>query len=46
MTEQVAIYIITLLAFAYVAYRLYGSIKKKKACDKCALMEATKKMNT
>lgn len=43
MFQQIVIYIVLALAFFYVAYRIYGSIKKKQACGKCVLMEAAKK---
>ena len=42
MTQELASYILLLLAIVYVGRRIYNSIKKKNACDKCALMEATK----
>lgn len=42
MFQQIAVYILLLLALGYVGYRFYGSIKKKRACDKCGLMEAAK----
>jgi hypothetical protein len=43
MTQEIIIYILLAFASAYVLYRVYGSIKKKQACDKCGLMEAAKK---
>jgi len=43
MIQQILIYVLVALATAYVGYRIYGSIKKKHACDKCGLMEAAKK---
>jgi len=43
MLQSVIILIALLLSVGYVAYRLYSSIKKKKECDKCALMDAAKK---
>lgn len=45
MVQDLAIYILLAIASAYMVYRIYGSIKKKRACDKCALMEAAKKGN-
>ena len=45
MIQELAVYGIVLLAVAYVAYRMYGSIKKKQACDKCELMKAAKNKN-
>ncbi len=42
MSQEIASYILLLLATIYVGRRIYNSIKKKSACDKCALMEATK----
>jgi len=42
MAQQIIIYIILTLACFYVAFRIYKSIKKKQACDKCGLMEAAK----
>ena len=42
MTQEVLMYIILILALAYISYRIFGSIKKKQACDKCGLMEAAK----
>ncbi len=42
MIQQIAIYIILALATSYVGYRIYGSLKKKQACEKCALMDAAK----
>jgi hypothetical protein len=46
MIQQVIVYILLTLATAYVAYRFYGSIKKKQACDKCELMKIAKEKNT
>jgi hypothetical protein len=43
MIQQIIIYILLTAAVGYVAYRIYSSIKKKHACDKCALMDAAKK---
>lgn len=40
MLEQIAILIIVFAAAGYVVYRIYASIQKKKACDKCELMKA------
>jgi hypothetical protein len=31
------------MAIVYILNRLYNDIKKKKECDKCALMDAAKK---
>ncbi len=45
MIQELAVYILLTIAFAYVGYRIYGSIKKKQACDKCALMDAVNKEN-
>lgn len=42
MSQEIATYVLLLLATIYVGRRIYKSIKKKSACDKCALMEATK----
>jgi hypothetical protein len=43
MIQQIIVYGLLVLALIYVGYRLYGSIKKKQACGKCALMEAAQK---
>jgi hypothetical protein len=43
MLQEVTVYIIIAVSLAYVANRIYGSIKKKQACDKCSLMEAVNK---
>ncbi len=43
MTQELAVYILLTLALAYVVYRIYGSIKKQQACDKCELMKVAKK---
>lgn len=43
MIQQIIIYFLLALASVYVGYRIYGSIKKKQACGKCALMEAVQK---
>jgi F0F1-type ATP synthase gamma subunit len=43
MLQQTIIYILLALATTYVGYRIYSSIKKKSACDKCGLMDAAKK---
>jgi hypothetical protein len=42
MTQELASYILLAIATFYVGRRIYNSIKKKNACDKCSLMEATK----
>lgn len=42
MLQQIAIYILLALASLYVIYRGYSNLKKKKACDKCELMNAAK----
>lgn len=42
MSQEIATYVLLLLATIYVGRRIYNSIKKKNACDKCALMDATK----
>lgn len=42
MSQEIASYILLLLATIYIGRRIYKSIKKKSACDKCALMDATK----
>jgi len=42
MFQEIAVYLLLSLAVAYVGYRIYSSIKKKQACDKCGLMEAAK----
>ena len=42
MIQEILIYIILAFSLAYVGYRIYGSIKRKQACDKCGLMEAAK----
>lgn len=43
MIQNLAIYLLLTIASAYMIYRIYGSIKKKKACDKCELMQAVNK---
>lgn len=45
MLQDLIIYALITTASAYMGYRIYGSIKKKQACDKCTLMEAAKKNN-
>lgn len=45
MIQEFIIYILLAGASSYIAYRIYGSIKKKQACDKCVLMEAAKTKN-
>jgi hypothetical protein len=42
MIQEIITYLLLTLASAYVGYRIYSSIKKKQACDKCGLMEAAK----
>ena len=42
MIQEILIYVLLATALAYVGYRIYDSIKKKHACDKCGLMEAAK----
>ena len=42
MTEFIT-YIIVFTAVVYIVYRLYNNINKRKACDKCVLMDAAKK---
>ena len=42
MLQTILTYILVLLAATYVGYRLYSSVKKKQACDKCELMKAAK----
>lgn len=42
MFQQVSIYILLSAAVVYVCNRVYSSVKKKKACDKCELMKAAK----
>jgi hypothetical protein len=43
MIQQIIIYFILAGSVSYVGCRIYSSIKKKHACDKCALMDAAKK---
>jgi hypothetical protein len=43
MLQSILVLIIVLISVGYVSQRLYNSIKKKKECDKCALMDAAKK---
>jgi len=38
MLQEIIVYILLLLAIAYVSFRVYSSIKRKQACDKCGLM--------
>jgi hypothetical protein len=45
MIQTILTYLLVILATGYVGYRIYSSIKKQKACDKCGLMEAAKKAN-
>jgi hypothetical protein len=45
MAQEILIYILLALASAYLAFRIYGNIKKKSACDKCAIMDVAKKAN-
>lgn len=45
MIQEIIVYILLVIATTYVGYRIYGSIKKKQACDKCVLMDAAKKMD-
>lgn len=42
MLQQAAVYLILSGAIAYVSFRVYSSVKKKQACDKCELMKAAK----
>jgi hypothetical protein len=42
MLQSVITLILVLLAVGYVLNQLYASVKKKKECDKCALMGAVK----
>ena len=43
MFQELGVGVLIIIALTYVVYRLYGSIKKKQACDKCELMQAVKK---
>jgi len=45
MIQEIIVYVLLALATAYVGKRIYSSIKKKQACDTCALMDAAKKTN-
>jgi hypothetical protein len=42
MIQTILVYIILAAACLYVGNRIYSSIKKKQACDKCELMKAAK----
>ena len=42
MTQSIIVYLILAASVSYLGYRIYSSIKKKHACDKCALMDAAK----
>ena len=41
MLQQLIVYTALIGALGYVFYRMYLSIKKQQACNKCALMDAT-----
>jgi len=43
MLQSIITLLLVVISAGYVSYRLYSSVKKKKACDKCALMDAAKK---
>jgi hypothetical protein len=43
MIQEVLVYILLAGACSYVGYRFYVQLKKKQACDKCALMQEAKK---
>jgi hypothetical protein len=43
MIQEIIVYTLLAGACTYVGYRFYAALKKKQACDKCALMEAAKK---
>ncbi len=42
MIQEIIVYIILGGACFYAGYRIYSSIKKKQACDKCELMKVAK----
>jgi hypothetical protein len=42
MLQQLTTYLLVSLSAFYVIYRVYGNVKKKKACDKCELMKVAK----
>ena len=42
MIQEIIMYVILAIATAYVVFRIYQSVKKKSACEKCALMDAAK----
>ncbi len=43
MIQEIAIYIIIVIATGYVVNRIRNSFKKKQACAKCELMQAVTK---
>jgi hypothetical protein len=43
MIQQIILFIVLGVAVIYIGYRVYISIKKQQACDKCVLMDAAKK---
>jgi hypothetical protein len=43
--QTIVVYIALLLAAAYIGKRFYNQIKKQKTCDKCVLMQETKKQS-
>ncbi|MDQ3048408.1 MAG: hypothetical protein M3R27_12735 [Bacteroidota bacterium] len=42
MNQEIIAFVLLGIACCYVGYRVFGSIKKKKACGKCVLMDAAK----
>lgn len=42
MIQSILVYCLLAVSLGYVAYRIYGTVKKKQACDKCELMKAAK----
>ncbi len=42
MFQEIVVYILLASSLSYIVYRIYVSIKKKHACEKCGLMEAAK----
>jgi CRISPR/Cas system-associated protein Cas5 (RAMP superfamily) len=41
MLQQLIVYTALIGALGYVVYRIYLSVKKQQACNKCALMDVS-----
>ena len=44
MVQKVLMFIIITLCIAYLGYRIFRSVRKGDACEKCELKEAAKQV--